>query len=168
MPLQKNTLTTGFRTSVRPTVRPTVRKGAVLVAAVGLAVPMLTACGETRSVEAFCEVIDDNRASFDNALNTVGSGDFNTGMSQFSDAFTDLQGMWPELTKVAPEDILEDTETLNDTFGDGASEEDGDSDGDGGSGDGDGNGGGVLSGISEAAAAGDAAINVNNYVNRNC
>ena len=158
MPLQKNTLTTGFRTSVRPTVRPTVRKGAVLVAAVGLAVPMLTACGETRRVAA----------SFDSAMNTVGSGDFNTGMSQFSDAFTDLQGMWPELTKVAPEDILEDTETLNDTFGDGASEEDGDSDGDGGSGDGDGNGGGVLSGISEAAAAGDAAINVNNYVNRNC
>ncbi|HIW91482.1 MAG TPA: hypothetical protein H9870_07475 [Candidatus Corynebacterium avicola] len=156
MPL-KNTLTSP--------VRPMLRKSAVFVAAVGLAVPVLTACGETRSDEAFCEVIEENQQPFDTAMDTLSSGDLNSGVNQFSDAFDELKGMWPELADAAPEDIQEEAETLNEALGDGASEDGGDSaDGE----ESDSDNGNILSGISDAADTADAAVKVRDYANDVC
>lgn len=112
MPLLKNTLTT------------TVGKGAVVAAAAGLLVPMLSACGETRNTQLFCQVIEDHQETFDAAANTVGFGELRTDVSEFQDAFASLEDMWPELAKVAPEPVMYDVDTVNEVFGADAPEDD--------------------------------------------
>lgn len=137
--------------------RNSVTSTALFAAAV--AVTGLTACGgddtPEPSVEAFCQVIDENRTSFNAAMDEVTSSDFSSGLSGISDAFSDLGDMWPELEKVSPDDIRDDVAALDDAFGSGKDEEDDDD-------------GGFLSGLSDAFDTGTAAVNLDNYVIQNC
>ncbi|MDN5929753.1 MAG: hypothetical protein L0I24_01565 [Pseudonocardia sp.] len=84
----------------------------------GLALALvLTACGDGRSVEAYCSTFyGDGQELRQRWLDTNASRDPLAGMAQLFSAPRDLAVFFDELSAVAPDDIRPDVETVRDTF----------------------------------------------------
>lgn len=78
----------------------------------------LAGCGSSRSVEAFCETHNNHKAqylaAFDAANSAMAGGDFLAGLMGAGTAVGDLNTMWKDLAKVAPDDIRTDVEIVAD------------------------------------------------------
>ena len=89
----------GKRTAV-PVVAVTMMSGA-----------FLAACGDGRSVEAFCSTMDEHRTAFTSQMDTAMGQGFG-GLFTAGSAVGDLKHMWSDLSEVAPEDIRQDVESV--------------------------------------------------------
>lgn len=71
----------------------------------------LTACSPSRSLEAYCSVIEEHKERYINAMAAATGGeDLIGGIMQAVSAIGDIGQMWKEAAKVAPEEISADVE----------------------------------------------------------
>lgn len=86
-------------------------------AVVALLTATLTACSPGRSVEAYCGVIAEHKERYLAAMGEVNAGDNPlAGMVGMVSALGDLNRMWEEAAKVAPEEIQADVEAVRDAW----------------------------------------------------
>lgn len=98
------------------------RIGAVGLALV-LAGGLLSGCSSGRSVDAYCGVLEKHKDRYVTAMaeatDVMGAGSLEGllgGMTQAISALGDLNTMWAEASKVAPEEIATDVEAVAETF----------------------------------------------------
>lgn len=86
-----------------------------LTVAVAASAVMLTGCSAGRSIEAFCNTMEEHKEAYleqMDAAQGAGLGGLLTAVS----AVGDLKTMWKELAEVAPEDIRSDVESVSETW----------------------------------------------------
>lgn len=77
---------------------------------------LLTACGPTRSIESYCDVMLDHKDRFVSATQEASTVDPISGIVTLIAAMGDLNRMWEEAAEVAPEDIQTDVEAVRDAW----------------------------------------------------
>lgn len=108
----------------RPASGAGVRRRLLLSAvSTALVLPMLAACSEGRSVEAYCDTMYEHQDRFEQtmaqAADAAASGTFDgalEGLAGAAGAVGDLQQMWSDLADAAPEEIRADVESIRDTY----------------------------------------------------
>lgn len=76
----------------------------------------LTACGPTRSIERYCDVMLEHKDRFVSATQEASTADPISGIVTLIAAMGDLNLMWEEAAEVAPEDIQTDVEAVRDAW----------------------------------------------------
>lgn len=76
----------------------------------------LTACGPTRSVESYCDVMAEHKDRFVTATQEAATTDPISSLATLITTMGDLNRMWEEAAEVAPEEIQTDVEAVREAW----------------------------------------------------